>query len=265
MKHLTFCALLAFVPVGPALALELPSHSKYDSRVKYVSYNPADVVQIDTVIGVATMIELEAGEQYQTHAFGDSAAYSFSKSGNYIFLKPSAENANTNLLVVTDRRAYKFRLSFKGDRSGATYSLAFRYPDTAARAKSAALREAQVTQAFKVNAASANLQYTMSGDTEIAPMNVWDDGRFTYLKFAANQDMPTVYIVNVEGKESIVNFTTVGKSNQILKVHKVHPKFYIRAGNRVLALFNEAYDSVGIPNDTGTASPAVERVVKGGM
>lgn len=264
MKKFTLTAMLAALPFTQSLALEYPGSSRFDSRVKYASYNPADVVQLDTVLGIATMIELEPGERYVTHAFGDSEAYSFSKNENFIFLKPRAEEANTNLILVTDKRTYRFRLSFKEVREGATYSLAFKYPDTRAKAQAEAKAKANLDKAFQLKSGNANLKYSMSGDTDIAPINVWDDGFFTYLKFSANQDMPTIYMVDEDGQESLVNFTVTGKSNQVLKVHKVYDKFYIRAGNRVLALYNEDYDFMGVPNSTGTSSPAVQRVIKGG-
>lgn len=264
MKKLAIVALLASLHAVPALALDTPSSSRYDHRIRYVTYNPADVVQVDTVLGVATHIVLEEGEEYITHAFGDSEAYAFARKGRHIFIKPQAELANTNLIVVTDRRSYKFRLQFRHDRNGAIYELAFRYPDTAARQSRAAAERAKVEAGFHQGTGAYNLKYTMSGDKDIAPVNAWDNGRFTYFKFSANADLPSIYFVDAEGNESLMPRTTVGDSNNLIVVHKVNPKWMIRIGNRALAIFNEAYDPNGVPNDTGTASPAVRRVNKGG-
>lgn len=264
MKRFALCLLVAAMNAGPAFALDVPTSSRYDHRIRYVTYNRADVVQVDTVLGVATHIELEPGEEYVTHVFGDAAAYAFTRKANHIFIKPKAEQANTNLIVVTDRRSYKFRLEFKSTRAGATYEMSFNYPDTQSRATRAALEKAAVDEAFRVEPGQANLKYTMSGDTDIAPVNAWDNGRFTFFKFAANVDMPAIYMVDAEGNESLINTTTKGASNNILMVHKVNPKFIVRLGNRALAVFNEAYDAQGVDNTTGTASPVVERVTKGG-
>ncbi|MDH2436871.1 P-type conjugative transfer protein VirB9 [Pokkaliibacter sp. MBI-7] len=264
MKKLAFCLALATVTAAPAWALETPSASSYDHRVRYVTFNQADVVQLDAVVGVATHIILEEGERYQTHAFGDSGAYEFGIKGNHIFIKPRAEQANTNLIVVTDRRSYKFRLTFRPDRRNATYELAFRYPDTQARQSRQARERAAVERGFQMEAGGYNLSYTMSGDTDIAPVNAWDNGQMTFFKFAANADMPAIYMVDAEGNESIVNRHTVGSSSDIVVVHKVSPKWVIRLGNRALAIWNEAYDPNGVPNETGTASPGVRRVIRGG-
>ncbi|OIS90253.1 P-type conjugative transfer protein VirB9 [Brucella cytisi] len=264
MKRFALCVLVAAINAAPAFALEVPSTSRYDHRIRYVTYNPADVVQLDTVLGVATHIELEEGEQYETHVFGDSAAYAFTRKGNHIFLKPKAEQADTNLIVVTDRRSYKFRLQFRPNRAGATYELSFRYPDTQARVSREAREKAEVDAAFLTAPGEANIKYSMSGDLDLAPVNAWDNGRFTFFKFAANADMPAVYLVDRDGNEVLQNPATKGESNNILMVPKVHPRFHIRLGNRVLAIYNEAYDPNGLENTTGTASPGVQRVIKGG-
>lgn len=264
MKRLALYTIMAAMVSNQAFALDIPKNSTYDHRIRYVTFNPADVVQIDTVLGVATHIALEPGEEYVTHAFGDSASYTFSRKGNHLFLKPKAEQANTNLIVVTDRRSYKFRLEFGRTRANATYELSFHYPDTQARVSKEALARAAVDDAFKVEPGQANLKYSMSGDVDIAPVNAWDNGRFTFFKFPANADLPAIYVVDSEGVESLVNATTKGAGNNILMVHKVNPKFMVRLGDRALAVFNEAYDAQGIENTTGTASPAVERVIKQG-
>lgn len=265
MKKLLLClAMASAAATAPVWALERPTSSSYDHRIRYVTFNQADVVQIDTVIGVTTHIILEEGENYETHAFGDSAAYEFGIKGNNVFVKPRAEQANTNLVIVTDRRSYKFRLTMRPDRLSAMYELAFNFPDTKSKLLQKQKERAAVEQGFTKDAGGYNLSYSMSGDTDIAPVNAWDNGQMTYFKFSANADMPAIYMVDSEGNESIVNRHTVGKSSNIVVVQKVSPKWVIRLGNRALAVWNDAYDSEGVPNNTGTVSPKVRRTVKGG-
>ncbi|WP_455481899.1 P-type conjugative transfer protein VirB9 [Bartonella sp. B35(2025)] len=264
MKKLAFIALLSSLYTIPAQALRTPSSSEYDHRIRYVTYNVADVVQIETVLGVATHIILEEGEQYVTHAFGDSDAYAFAHKGRHIFIKPKADLANTNLIVITDKRSYKFRLQFRNDRAGATYELAFDYPDTETQKLQEANQHAAIEHGFHQGVSGYNLKYTMSGNQDIAPINAWDNGRITYFKFSANMDMPSIYVVDAEGNESLIPRTVVGDSNDIIAVHKVNPKWLVRLGKRALAIFNEAYDPNGIPNTTKTVSSVVHRINKGG-
>ncbi len=247
-----------------ALALDYPIKSTYDHRVRFATFNPNDVVQLDTVISITTHIELEKGENYLTHVFGDSAAYSFAQVQNHIFIKPIGEQADTNLIVVTDRRTYKFRLIFKPTREGsAVYNLTFQYPDTQERLAREALERARVEDGFKDKGVPVNLQYAMAGDLDIAPINAWDRNGFTYFKFPGNVDLPGIYMVDAEGNESIVNRTSEGDSQDLYVVHKVNAKWMLRLGERALAVYNEAYDPVGVANTSRTASPSVKRVVKG--
>lgn len=206
MRKIFLAATLAAVIPMPLMAADNPKQAGIDARIRYVVYNPTDVVQLDGVIGIATHIVLEPGETYLTHAFGDAEAWSFAIEQNHVFLKPRADHADTNLVIVTDRRSYNFKLNYRPTRSAAaTYELAFRYPQTTAQGRSAAAEKAAADAAFKAQRGKNNLNYTMSGDYSLAPVNAWDNGEFTYFKFPGNRDIPAIYMVDADGKESIVN------------------------------------------------------------
>lgn len=254
--------LFAALGAAPAAALETPRSSPFDTRVKAVFYNGDDVVQVDAVLGIATHIVLEEGEGIVAHAFGDSESYEFESTKNHVFIKPKAEGADTNLVIVTDKRSYKFRLVFKETREGATYELLFRYRDTRAKAEQESLAKAAIEEGFS-EVVAANLDYTMSGDLDLAPVNAWDDGARTYFKFPANVDLPAIYAVDASGAESVVQRATAGFTNDVAIMPKVAEKWILRLGDRALAIFNEAYDAKGVVTASGTASPWVTRVVKG--
>lgn len=249
----------------PGLALHQPYKSAYDTRIRSVTYNPQDVIQLDCVIGIATHIVLEEGETYITHAFGDAKAYSFSVERHHLFLKPKAENADTNLIVVTDRRSYNFRLTFCPTPLGSTavYQLEFRYPETKTKQDQEAEKKKKLAQGFQKKPPFYNLDYTMSGDLDLAPLHVWDNQAFTYFKFPNSRDLPTLYMVDEEGQESIVNRHVEGPHNATLVVHKINAKWVLRLADRALAIYNESYDTQGIIPTTGTTSTTVKRVVKG--
>lgn len=258
--------VLAAALSGQALALDFPVKSAFDHRVRSTTYNPQDVVQLDTVIGIATHIELEPGEQYVTHAFGDSASYSFANSGNHVFIKPTAEQADTNLIIITDKRTYKFRLIFQPTREAkAVYSLSFNYPDTAHQKALEELRKQAVADGFnQPPRGTFNTEYAMAGDLDLAPVHTWDNNEFTYFKFPGNVDLPGIYLVDADGNESMVNRNTIGEANGVYSVHKVSAKWMLRLGDRALAVYNDAYDAIGVENKSRTQSPAVKRVVIGG-
>ena len=253
-----FVMVLATTPVWgrhSALALHHPTKSTFDTRIRYTPFNAHDVVQLNTVIGIATHVVLEEGEQYVTHAFGDANAYAFAVEKNHLFLKPKAENADTNLAVVTDRRSYHFRLTFQPSiQSSAVYQLVFTYPEH--------IKKAALEKNFQKGGYEFNLNYTMSGDEDIAPIQAWDNGNFTYFKFADHRDLPVVYMVDADDQESMVNRHNMGEASNIVVVHKVHDQWIFRLGDRALAVYNESYkDNPDLPS-TGTAVPTIQRIVK---
>jgi type IV secretion system protein VirB9 len=274
MKLLASAVCAAALLSGvPAQAAQTPTPSKFDGRIGYVTYNPADVVTINTTAGVATHISLQEGESYVTHAFGDSEAWSFAMERNHVFIKPKADLADTNLILVTDQRTYTFRLVYHASRTAdVVYSMSFHYPDVAAKAKAVAAERGAIEAGFASPPANARTNYTMSGAKAIAPVNVWDDGKFTYFKFPENRDLPAIYMVDADGQESIVNRNSVGAASDVVVVQKVNAKWRLRLGQQVLAVFNEdlmgGYDAPIVTNPfaaTGTSSPNVERVLKGGV
>lgn len=113
-----------------AQAINTPPSSPYDARIRNVTYNSQDVVQIEAVVGITTHIALAEDEEYLTHAFGDAEAWTFTYQLNHYFIKPVAEDAGTNLTIVTNKRTYYFKLNYHPTReTRAMYGLKFSYPD----------------------------------------------------------------------------------------------------------------------------------------
>ncbi|CAB3802680.1 Type IV secretion system protein virB9 [Paraburkholderia ultramafica] len=287
MKRVSLILALALAwPVPAAFGLDNPGRSAADYRIKHTNYNPDDVVRLDAVIGIATHIILQPGENYVTHAFGDPNGWEFAHKDNHYFIKPKAENSDTNLVIVTDKRSYNFVLHFIGsyttkDAAGntvkhpittpwalknATLQLAFNYPADDARKAAEAKTAASVQDRFRGRTGSLNLNYTQSSthiDQDIVPLNVWDDGRFTYFRFAENVSLPNVYTVGSDGEETLVNRHMSPEDNRVIVAEKIAPKFRLRLGDQVVGIYDEAYSQAGPGNSTGTASPSVHRVVKG--
>jgi len=250
------CVLVAL------LAFDAAAVDGADRRIRYVTYDPDDVVSIDAVVGVVTHIVLEAGETYVTHAFGDGKAWDFAVKANHCFLKAVATNADSNLSIVTDRRSYHFALRLvTSSGAAATFEIAFRYPDTDARRRREDAHRRAVEDGFARRGDRPNLSYSMSGDFDLAPVNAWDDREFTYFKFPGQRDIPAIYMVDADGNESIVNRHSAGAGNEIVVVHKVAARWVLRLGTRALAVWNDAFEPEGRRNVTRTASPDVNRVL----
>jgi type IV secretion system protein VirB9 len=257
--HALVLAALALI-AGPSFALD--GSAPGDGRIRYVTYDPDEVVPVDAVVGVVTHIVLEPGETYVTHAFGDGKAWDFAVKAHHCFLKAVATNADSNLTLVTDRRSYHFALRLVTAAAvPPTFEIAFRYPDAEARRRREEVRRRAVDEGFAARREGTNLAYSMSGDLDLAPVNAWDDREFTYLKFPGQRDLPAIYMVDADGNESIVNRHSAGAANEIVVLHTVAPRWVLRLGSRALAVWNDAYDAEGRRNVTRTASPDVNRVL----
>lgn len=276
MKRLLLIALL--VPIL-ALAEVTPKKGEYDPRVRVVDYNPLNVVKLATFYGVSTHVQFGNGETIMDVAVGDDQAWKVVPRGNHLFIKPQATQADTNVTVVTDKRTYQFALvvqprPMKDSTAWANpnliFSLTFRYPDEeAAKAAANAKKEAVKSRLGEIKGKLSdakkegqNFDYWVAGSEEISPTAARDDGRFIYLTFSNNRDMPAVYSVDAKGNEALIN-TNVIDGNTIV-IQRLVAHLMLRKGNAVASIINKSFDlNGGIDNTTGTVAPDVERVIKG--
>ncbi len=270
--------LIALMVPAFAWAEITPSRGAYDPRVRVVDYNPANVVKLSTFYGVSTHVQFGEGETIKDVAAGDDQAWQIVPRGSHLFIKPRATKADTNLTVITDKRVYEFAVFVEPRPINDTtawrnpnliYALSFRYPEEAAVRQAAKERTADLKARLSNDKikpgedkkASDNLDYWVAGSPEISPTAARDDGRFTYLTFTNNRDMPAIYTVDAEGNEALVNTNVEG--NTII-VHRVVPRLTLRKSNAVACLRNKSFDfDGGRDNTTGTVAPDVERVIKG--
>lgn len=277
MKEMIVASVLS-VLCCYSLAETLPDAGASDTRVRVVTYDPKGVVRLNTFFGVSTHVQFSEAEQIKDVAVGDDLAWKVVPRGNNLFIKPTAKEGDTNITVVTNKRTYQFVVVVLNEKQHKTawanrdlvYSLSFRYVDeeTAnanARAKAEAERlkrediKNRLTKA--PSKAGHNLDYWVAGHTEVTPNGAYDDGRFTYLIFNNNSEMPAVYETDTNGKESLVN-TNVVSGNTIV-IHRLAEKFVLRKGHFIASILNKSYDRAGGNNNlTGTVAPDVERVIK---
>ncbi|MEO4090765.1 TrbG/VirB9 family P-type conjugative transfer protein [Acinetobacter pittii] len=249
--------------VASALAINLahaevsPRGAGGDTRIMTVSYDPNEVVLIKAKAGIATNIVLNPDETYQTHAFGDSAAWFFSNFGNNIFIKPKVVDGSTNLTVVTDRRTYNFYIQYT--KKYETFQVKFTYPEQVALKADKKALENKLNNRF--DGKVINLAYYMKGSYAVKPINTWDDGSFTYFKFGNNTDLPAIYAVDDKGNESLYNRTVLGANNNVIMLHGISKKWRLRIGNSALDVQNMAFNEAGNDMSSGTINNSVERVV----
>lgn len=263
---------------GVAHSETIPSKGRYDARVRVVNYNSEDVVNIKTYFGVSTHIKFGEGEEITHVATGDSLAWKIVPAENHLFIKPQAEQGDTNITVITTKRDYQFVITVaKHDEKDTKawtdknliYSLTFKYPEDERLAKAQAVEaENSKKEELKANNIvlgsryAKNFNYFSRGDASVSPTKAYDDGQFTFLMFGNNADLPAVYEEDaVTGDEALIN--TNVKDGNIIVVHKIVKNLILRKGEKVAGVLNSYFDYMNFnENKTGTASNTVKRVLK---
>lgn len=262
-----------------------------DPRLPEVVYDPNAVVTIPVKRGVVALVVLGADESITELAAGmggdcskpDAAwCVAAQPGGRHLFVKAKSNaSAPNNLAVVTDRRTHVlrfvvladsdtrppvFRLTLKPPAMPSTSHAATPQPRLPPIPPLPALPPPQqvVAERLQAKAQVLNTQYTMAegdGSHEIVPALVFDDGRFTYLRFPGNREVPAVFNVLGDGTETLVN---ARMEDDLLVVDRVSRRLMLRAGSAVVGLWNEAFDSEGLPPHDGTTVPGVLRVLRDG-
>lgn len=288
--HKKFAAALLALGLcaSSAWAIDTPTSSPLDRRLYTAEYNEDQVYPILAAPGLVSTIIFGKDEEVQMHTSGFSSAWEFAARGNHFFLKPKEPQGDTNLVVVTNKRTYHFVLNLQRQRGRTTYELRFVYPEEIA-AKLKAEHDAKIVadrlskspldaakegsgNASAVSAgdsapalkAKQNRNYTMNFGKEknsrrIAPVEAFDDNRFTYLRFARASDFPAVYRV-VDDEETLVNSHVEG---DWLVLHGVYEELHLRAGQGVVGVYNESYTGGSASVDDGVSVPGLKRKVLG--
>lgn len=284
------------VGVLASLAVSTVLAQTPDPRLREVVYDPQAIVTVPVRRGVVTHLVLgideaitELGSGLGADCSKPEAAWCIAAQpgGRNIFVKPkSTAGAPNNLAVVTDRRTHAFRLVVlpEGDTRPAVYRLVVRAPVprpasvVAARPAGPALRPAPVmpelplppapsaqelvVERLKSGPQLLNSEYSVaegSASADIVPTLVFDDGRFTYLRFPGNREVPAVFQVLGDGSEAVVN---VRMEDDLLVVDRVARRLMLRSGSAVVGVWNEAFDIDGVPPLDATTVPGVQRTVR---
>ncbi len=107
-----------------------------------------------------------------------------------------------------------------------------------------------------------NAKYSMAvgkSSEDITPSMVFDDGRFTYLKFSGNRPLPAIFQTGADGSEETVN-VRMGEDD-LLVADRVARRLVLRLGQAIVVVVNDAFDLEGQPPVEGTTVPGVSRTL----
>lgn len=116
-----------------ARAETLPDKGTIDSRVRTTTYNADEVYRLYGFVGYAIELILEEGETFTGKGGGDLEGVTIDAHAHSVLLKPRAAIVATNLVIFTDRRAYRFDYSVEARRPNryldeVIYAVRFLYP-----------------------------------------------------------------------------------------------------------------------------------------
>ena len=280
--------------LGPRLvhADQVPVRDRFDTRMRLVAYNSGQVVHLSTVAGATMVVSFGSDETITAVAETDTLHLAAVPKGNNLFLKPSGPLALQPIVVLTQLpdghlRRYVFEIETVSDPStadgadGVYYAVQFTYPaEEAAAAAAKAAAEAARTAELNARAAARarataanaimdsertnpyvgprNYRYVARGDHSLTPVSIWDNGYSTVMTFPGNTAIPSVFIINPDGKEATATYSVHANA---VEIDQTAREIRLRYGGTVLNIYNLGYNTVGSNPGTGTVSPSVTRAV----
>ncbi|MEQ1705201.1 MAG: TrbG/VirB9 family P-type conjugative transfer protein [Rickettsiales bacterium] len=241
-----------------------------DSKVKELVYNESNVYVVRTKHGYQTNIVFDPKEEVQTISMGDRSLWQVIPGGNRLFIRPMTENISTNMTVLTNKRSYEFDLkSVNVNNDSNVYVLKFTYPEANpfvaenldvenvkpdANASVAPVSQREITPKKSSSTASVfeaatpesigllpirfNYSYTYSGSDAIAPTQVYDDGKNTFIKYKSiGKLVPEAFIIGADGRESRIPATVNGSS---LIIDGVAGELALRSSDGEIRVYNES-------------------------
>jgi len=210
-----------------------PSAAGYVNAVQVYGWSDGALYQVYAAPGEITDIVLEPGEMLTGTgpvAAGDTVRWVIgdTESGTgearcvHILVKPTRPDLRTNLVVNTDRRTY--HLELRATAQAYMASVSWRYPQdallavrwSASDAAASAARHASDAVRTGVDLDHLDFRYRISGPhPSWRPVQVFDDGRQTFIQFPANVaqgDLPPLFVIGADGKTAeLVNYQVQGQ------------------------------------------------------
>ncbi|MFY9589849.1 P-type conjugative transfer protein VirB9 [Rickettsia endosymbiont of Halotydeus destructor] len=246
MKQLLLFCILIFGALN-VFAIIASRPLGTDPRIRSIVYNPNDVFEFIGYYGYQASIELARDEEIVSISMGDTTSWQIVTAGHRIFIKPMEQDATTNMTLITNKRTYFFELYAKETLDirdpNLTFNVRFIYPDD--ETDSSGHMQTYATSSASPDLGHPekyNFNYYISGNEEIAPIKIFDDGEFTYLQFRdKNAKIPSVFAVDDALRESMVNYRLDQTTPNRIILEGVFPKLSIRESKKVTCVFNESF------------------------
>lgn len=229
-------SLTSFFSEAEINAIPMPG----DTKLVVFDYDPNDTYTIFTRPYAVTDIELNSDESVVAFALGDSIQWKAEQAENHIFLKPTVSDIFTSATLVTNKRSYQLTLR-SSPLNGKWYQkISWTQPGLVSMKKTQTAKAAAENLIKEEEHASERLDdgliefdklnfgYRITGNSEFKPLQVMDDGRFTWIRMPSNmQELPALFAKSPSGELELVNFT-VRKDYMI--IHRLSQSYILKVG-----------------------------------
>ena len=243
MRVLLLIAFIVFATDSYASGAPRPIGG--ENRIKIENYTPNTVYKFLGHYEYQSIIEFGLDEEIQTISMGTPTPWQIVPAVNRIFLKPVEDNASTNMTVITNKRMYFFEMHAE-EATGVqddnlNFVVKFIYPEQYNLGTGTITQVQSQTGPDLSKPELYNFEYSISGKaSDIEPLQVFDDGEFTYFKFRdINAELPAIFLVDRQGNEGLVNYRQ--QAGYII-VERVASRFTLRHGADTICVFNEKSD-----------------------
>jgi len=213
----------ARVDIANQKALHEPTHHGYINAIQVYPYTDGALYRLYAAPEQVTDIALQPDETLRSISAGDTVRWvvgdTTSGSGAakrvHVLVKPVAPGLKTNLIIMTDRRAYHLELESTEHTAMAAISWDYPEDDLIALRQQNAEAEAAAPIAEDVALGSLHFRYAISGDSPPwRPVRAFDDGSHVYIEFPARIDQgeaPPLFVVGPKGNDALVNYRVRGR------------------------------------------------------
>ena len=242
-------AFIAFVAIacaspsfGETASIPMPG----DTRLVVFPFDQNNTYTVLARTKSVTDIAFHPEEEVTAMAVGDTAQWIVSKTFGHVFIKPIHPNIATTATIVTSKRTYQLTLR-SGPENGPFYQrVSWDYPDilifqqeqarqVKARVDAEETRLAATIVTPNVALDKLNFDYTMDGEAEWKPMQVFDDGKFTWIRLSKAQEMPAIFLKPENGPAELLNYNMRG---QFIVVQRIVPRILMKSGEKEIVITN---------------------------
>ena len=177
-----------------------------DNSTVVFKYAPNQLYKIYCRAGYLTDLSLKKGETVTFVGGGDTSAWAVEKTtvdgAPHIYIKPTVATNTTNLIITTNKRSYQLILN-----TSDWYNpmVTWTYGQEEQSAINLVEKQSMISE-IKGNVESLNFNYKISGQSSVKPVEIFDDGEKTILKFdKIPKRLPSLFIRS-KGKIIMANY-----------------------------------------------------------